>query len=682
MTLTQEQIDSVFNKHGVKNTETSSNKIKPRRERLGGYTDPQDTLKDKVVNKQLADSEIGANAIADVGVGAAKGLGENLQNLGNMVLNPVKKLVEKATPKSSYDINLGLDESNYEATNTPQKAGKLAENIAEFIVPGAGMEKSVASLPKLSRILAKTAPDILLAFNQSKGDLGTTASTGITSAVANTILPGSGAVKKLPKLFSFETAKDVLRKMIPGYVGDVTTGLTGDRGEDRKGLNSLIPGYGTIVSGALATAPKISQRIKDNPEIKTQSVIENRKAEISKIMDKYPSVKEAIQKGKERGVDLLEMASKSSLLDGAVNESGRLIIKGDDGAIAKLNREIAPYEGEVSKALEREGKSIAFKELQDEVLNSVETSGLRGANLAKAREQAKKDLSVYLENADENGMIPLTEIHKDKVAKYATVNYENESSKIADKSIAKGLKTAVEKNSLDTDVQEMNKELSKIYSFQNFLETIDNKLVDGGKLGKYFNQIIGMGIGSKFGPFGAILGAEGADMLTKMSNRSKFGGTTGQDFEVPEVFKENKMKSDTGVGRKALPPRSTSNNSEVYSQNTINLGPKIVDEAQAPSSEAYSESLGNRKINQATISNNPSNPIRQSVLQMLGAVKKGLQDPVLKSLYDNEPLSFINEIKTFISSQGDNSPEVQVIQSLPETLDFDSFFNIVNKLLK
>jgi hypothetical protein len=124
-------------------------------------------------------------------------------------------------------------------------------------------------------------------------------------------------------------------------------------------------------------------------------------------------------------------------------------------------------------------------------------------------------------------MLPLEMIHDAKIDKYANINYLNPESKRVDKALARALKELVENNTKSIKVEALNKELAQQYAVRTFLEKLDGKKVVGGRLGKYFAQITGGMIGSHFGPFGAMVGAEAGNLLKGAQMAGKFSGETG-----------------------------------------------------------------------------------------------------------------------------------------------------------
>jgi hypothetical protein len=684
--LTTQEIDAIAQKHGVQ----TSTGVQSRRERLAPVINPPSTvnaLNETPVLGQLSNFGIGiGSAIGKAGLGLGETALKTASGLGKLVGADTSYADKYTQALGKIKENVYQKPFEKSLETTSGKAGEIVGNVIPYIETAGVVNPATASMPRFAQVLARTAPDLIISAGQTGGDVKATAGAGLTSAVANTLLPGSS---QATKLFSKEGAKQFGKELIPGYVSDVTSGLSGQRGEDRTGVNALIPGAGTAISAGLGLATRGAGKIQDTfgAEGKAQNVEIKRKAELKKIAEKYPSINKAIEKGKAQGVDLIDMASKSSLLDGAVDETGSLVIRGEDGAISRLNKVIQPYEDVINQNLVREGNKVSFKDVKKALTKSVEDSGLMGSALIQAENKLKQDLAGYSRLTDKNGYIPVADIHKAKVNKYSTINYENEATKQADKAIAKGLKDLVAGNTTSVDVNEVNKELSKIYAFQNFLEKLDNKKVQGGKLGKYFAQVLGGMVGSHFGPFGTVIGAELAGGLKGKSMASRFGGTTGKDFEVPEVVKK---ASETAKTPRPLPalikgedyaPASGGNK---YAP--IITTPRLPNEAQAPSANPNysSKSLGNLNQAQITNTNIPSSPIVHNIQQSIDAVNEGLKDPTLAKLYQDSPVEFVGEMKKHIIDNlntPDTITEAQIINAIPDEVGFEKFGKMVKKIL-
>lgn len=104
-----------------------------------------------------------------------------------------------------------------------------------------------------------------------------------------------------------------------------------------------------------------------------------------------------------------------------------------------------------------------------------------GLDYEAAVKRTKTAFRALQRNADENGLIALEKLDAMKKKIYKDTNYLKDTD-LADKSIARALKEAVEDGTKSADVKALNNELSKGYTTINYLESIQGRAVKGGRL--------------------------------------------------------------------------------------------------------------------------------------------------------------------------------------------------------
>lgn len=280
-------------------------------------------------------------------------------------------------------------------------------------------------------------------------------------------------------------------------------------------------------------------------------VIAQRNVELAKLENNNASIRKVVETAKSKGIDVKDIVSNTDLLHNSVDSSGTIRTTNPGGAVEQLTHFIQPQEDVISQTLQREGKMISFSDLEKQLNEAVNNSSVKGGAKLRAQQNVKQDIQGYLLDAvDSNGkpwipgksvgepQIPLSTVHDAKVDKYSNIDYTNPESKKIDKVIAKTLKQIVENNTDSVDVKKLNEELSKHYATLNFLEKLDGRKVDGGKLGKYFAQTIGGMVGSHFGPLGTIAGAEVGGLIKGAAMKGKFGTALGKDLEQSPAMRE------------------------------------------------------------------------------------------------------------------------------------------------
>lgn len=311
--------------------------------------------------------------------------------------------------------------------------------------------------------------------------------------------------------------------------------------ENVANIASVLPGAAIVGKGVNKSFTKLGEVGKDAglalKEGGVNRVINRRVNELTKLESRNSSLRKVIQTNSEKGIDVKKIVSETDLLKDAVDKSGAIRTTQEGGAVSQLQEFIKPQEKVISKVLKREGKSIALPYVESYLKDIVRKSGLEGGALTRGLKNVEDDIAGYRLKADATDAVPLDLIQDAKIDKYRNVNYLNPESKRVDKAIAKGLKEIVENNTSSADVKALNQELSRHYAVLDFLEKLDGKIVAGGKLGKYFASTIGSIVGSKFGPLGAIAGAEIGGAIKSMSMASKFRGSTGKALRQSEAMK-------------------------------------------------------------------------------------------------------------------------------------------------
>lgn len=321
-----------------------------------------------------------------------------------------------------------------------------------------------------------------------------------------------------------------------GGLTGVSSGLKNDEdasGIIKEGIKGV--GIGALTGGAVgAVTGAVAGKIKTG---KPENIVKNRVKVLKEVENGKAPVRNYVSKQEARGIDVKSNLAKTDLLKDAVDTTGTIRTKQPGGAIEQYNEFLKPQEGIVSQKLAEEGKSVAIKDVEKEMVDAVNVSKIKGSAKATALENVKKEIAGLTLDADEAGNIPVATIHDAKVSKYANINYLNPESGTADKLIAKTLKEIVENNS-SASVKELNKELSQHYATIGYLEKLDGSKVQGGKLGKYFAQTLGGIVGSHFGPVGTIAGAELAGAMKGAQLGSTFSKGIGKELEMSPAMQE------------------------------------------------------------------------------------------------------------------------------------------------
>lgn len=482
---------------------------------------------------------------AGVGIGSA---------LGKFALGVPEAAVRLAGPKVlkdfGYDPSLAgkaadkiKDVSNKiyddpfrgDLDSTSGKVGTVVGNVIPYALGAGEVNAATKALPFATRVLARTAPDVALSLAQSGGDVKTAGATGVASAAANAIIPGPNVSGFLPR------TKQVIKEVAPGYISDVAGGMAGQRGEDRTGGAAFIPGAGTALSLGVAGATRGVGTVNAIRNRNTQEGITKRvEEELVNIENNYSKIRKAKGFSKDEFAGSRSRVVKTGVLNDAVNTDGHITTKGKGGAAEQYrSMTIDGQEGVVREGLQKEGARVHLDDVESELIRAVNASGLEGDDLRAALAKVKGEVAGYRLKANPDGTIPLTLVHDAKISTTRNIDYNTPAeTKTYRKSIARGLKTIVEKKS-STNVKEINAELKKYYDDIAYLESLDGRKVKGGKLGKYTAQIAGNIVGgvagSLGGPIGTTAGAViGGEVASGIKGRALSGTLAGVKGVAPE----------------------------------------------------------------------------------------------------------------------------------------------------
>jgi len=404
---------------------------------------------------------------------------------------------------------------------------------------------------------------------QGKASLGLANKTGIPSNLvpkATSNVPTFATAAGIPELAQIArqksaglfTKQGLGNVAVGGGIGygfDVTQGLQGNRGEERTGASAFIPGVGTAIGAGIPTVAGAYQSIKNarNPVLHADKLVQQRAKELAKL-DSYQPLKKATEKGRARGIDVQKVLSETDVLHGSVDKTGTITTKGDGGAVEQYTKQfIDGNEKIVSEALKKEGATYPLAAVRERLLAAVDKAGLEGEALIKAKNAVEREVRGYALRADAAGNVPLSVVHDAKINKYNNINFfASGNSKTYDKTVARTLKDIVEETSTAIDVKATNAELAKHFAVIDYLNKLDNKKVDGGKLGKYFASTVGSIVGSHFGPLGAIGGAEAGGRIKGNIMARSFSGKTGRVF--PQADSITQAKAFMEKPQLALPP--------------------------------------------------------------------------------------------------------------------------------
>ncbi len=454
------------------------------------------------------------STLASSEIGLGKSLAKIYGNQSASYADTIGKL--KQTQGQLLKLINDKESKGQDATNLKRA---FNQNLAQLKEAQSGLAEE-SNLPTTGQVVGQIAGTVL--------DVATVGATR----------PATAGMKQTSSgLFTKQGIKNIAKGAGIGYGYDVSLGLQGARGEDRTGGKAFIPGLGTAIGGGIPTITEGVQSVKNRlaPDYSLNKTVTKNTQDLNKITANNSSLRKVIEKNKSKGYETLSDVANTDLLAGSVDNTGTIRT---ENAIAELNNIIKPAEAVISQNLKKEGRKLPLTFVEKKLKESVTNSSLEGKALKTALNSIDDEIAGYSLRADADGFISLDKIHDAKVNKYATINYLNPETKVGDKVIAKALKEIVEGNTKSVDVNKVNKELGRFYAMQSFLEKLDGKKVQGGKLGKYFAQTVGGMVGSHFGPIGTIIGAEAGGRIKGDILSRTLSGKTGKIPVRSQILEE------------------------------------------------------------------------------------------------------------------------------------------------
>lgn len=516
--------------------------------------------------------------------------------------------------------NIGLPQQNQDGFFK-----SIAKDIAKTLIvkPAIRTAQALAAVPVYTfgneatkqRYKESIAKDVTVPFTgitvEGQRKFGQGGATQIASDVlktASNLYVGQGAGKVVGSIVKGNIAKPIATGAFTGAV----TGGAYNVGQELENPNATLGSVtgagvtGAVVGGATggvipaigATIKPTYKVVKDvagktkllfaSPADKAQYIVNKRTDELANIVNKSSPLKKLVTSAESNGYSPVKDLADSDLLVGAVTKDGRI-----DGKLVqeRFNDVMNVPEGIIKRKFEETGEKISLDQVQArmaEVLNSEYVP----SKLYK-QVQNKYDDIVYglykKGKVDADGMINFADLQQEKIDAYKLSNFLDPEKTLADKAIGRAFKVAIDQDSKSIpELAQINKELGRYLSVKSLIDKLDQKVVKGGRLGKYFAQAVGaLSGGSVGGPVGSILGAEAGGAIQGQILKGTFGKAVGKDiFEGSLETLKNQSKN---VDALQIPQVKTSNA-------TAKVIPKSIPKKQTPNKQGGFISVGDKDL--------------------------------------------------------------------------------------
>lgn len=442
-------------------------------------------------------------------------------------LNSAKNLGESAGGALQQVGNIGgaQDIANARAQDTDTQ-NKLTQAIHKAKAEGKDTSKFTGLLKSFQPVQSDT--ELNPALNKTSEQVA-----GEGLGVASGVLGAGGLSKASPIV---EKAPGILSGMWQGAKSGAAYGgafgaVQGasdsmQQNKDWKGVAEQSGAQGLIGAAGGGLLGGVAGGVGGAVNRKLPDVVSsNRAQELQKVVSANSKLRDfADYASSKKGMDVVKILSEEDWLHGAVDSEG---VIHTNNALKELNDILQPAEDSVANNIAKEGRTMPLDDVKKQLISEINGSGLKASAKSNALSRVESDIKGLMLDADKQGNIPIAELHAAKIDKTSNLDYMNPESKKIDKALARAYKGLVEANTTSIDVQNINKELGKFETLKDFLEELDGKRAQGGRLGKYFAQTLGGMIGSHFGPLQGLVASKVAGKIQGSVMGSTFGPKIG-----------------------------------------------------------------------------------------------------------------------------------------------------------
>ncbi len=325
-------------------------------------------------------------------------------------------------------------------------------------------------------------------------------------------------------------------------------------------------GYKTVKDAAPGTMPE-----PIDPQIK--ATVDKRVQTLQGISKNNGPIGRIVADARGRGVDVENAVANTDLLQGSVDETGTINTTQKGGAVEQFNDFMGKYETAVTDGLAKEGKTVPFEDVEAALKKGIEDSHVAGGAKARMAAHVESEIAGLALDKNPDGTISLSKLQDAKISSTRGVDYTKPETKINAKMSADVYRTMIEENS-SLPVKDINKELSSYYKIADYLEALNGKKVQGGKLGVYFAKTVGAIAGSHFGPLGSIIGAELAGKIKGSAMESTFGGLINQEMKPSKLLETTVQENNRGDLKTTQSTKTMNSNNSSIPDKPIIKAPK------------------------------------------------------------------------------------------------------------
>jgi hypothetical protein len=430
---------------------------------------------------------------------------------------------------------------------TPARAAVNAYNLGETavnVLGGQGLKKAAEDVAKPRNLpfLGETAP-----ITTPKESIGAGLELG-SYAIPGSILAKGG---KLGATLGQSALRAGGAQAIGGATGSLGYGLGQEMGfkdllTTTAAGATLGAGIGASIPAIGAAAGKVVKDILPSVSQKVRSVVRPDAEEAVNTLKKTLNIgkKEYNIFNTEKELDkVIETIGNERIPIYLTEDKTKWLTQ--DNSIPIAQQRLTDIEKSLQDVLDvyKGAEWESLIDARDAILKQISSqrkgaSLLRDQRLLAVKQMMDAEIATYGNNVD------LPTFNQIKRNLY-DIGYKDDMSgqkMLAAREASRYMKEAIERRVDDPIVKRLNQRSSDIFDSIRLLESLNGKVVSGGKIGKYTDKTIGAIAGSYFGPFGSIAGALVADALTNLAkNPEKITNNSLKVFQrnglIPESVK-------------------------------------------------------------------------------------------------------------------------------------------------
>ena len=463
-------------------------------------------------------------ALGSALISSEKGVGETL---GQSLASTSKDITNLETSKQDLS-NLQL--TVLKEINDKKKKGEDTSRLEQILNNTQNL-----NIPSTQEILPATQKTT----GQAIGELGGTALDVLTTGTYGTATKGLKAfelatqskltptivengielLKSPTGIFSVNGLKNIATGAGIGYGYDVSQGLQGQRGEDRTGVDSLIPGLGTVIGAGIPAIVESTGAVRNL--FSQQKYLKDLQSDWERVSGDFSKSRKILAKSEISGKDPISLLTERGITPQSMIDGQTGLFDTREVANKIRTKDTEPFEEVLQKSLKEADMSNTPLNLE-EVSKTIKYNINNADNLSVGQKKLlldKVDNEFSLLNHKYKNNISRSDSNIEKRVYWNNTNFNRldpvESNFFYQ--MGKGFKEAIEKGTPDVNIKELNSYLGELYNSAQLLDSINGYKPKITAIQKFQRAVVkgaSTYIGAKLGglPGGAVAYITGSSL--------------------------------------------------------------------------------------------------------------------------------------------------------------------------